>query len=535
MLEVAIVGGGLSGLALADSLHAQGKRFALFEARPRLGGRILTETCAANGLAAGLAVDIGPSWYWPDTQPQMTRLVAELGLAHFAQHDNNMVLRLNEGDQPPEAVPADALHGGARRLAGGMAALVQALGVRLPADSLHLEHVLTSVQDRGDHVELHFDWNGVAVPIKARQVVLALPPRLLDQHVRFAPAMDARLREAMRATPTHMAAQAKVVIAYDSATWRAAGHAGNAFVTHEQAVLGQIFDACDADGGKAALGGFVALSPALRASFHDGLPMLMASQMAQVFGPALNFDTGAGGEQHYRDWAREAHTCSVLDLAPPAGYAEYGNPLLRKPLWGGKLFLGGAETAAYAGGYLEGALEAATRIAREISHASPVARTTPAEGAANGIARFGAWVATARAGGLQRYRDLLNQALAAQMREQLTQRALLATVEQIYSAALRELDELPLDTSGVTIEHGRSALTPAVIEPFDGFINTLLDEALRFNRGSCALSNFPVEHSPDGEYVNTIRRDLVAAWREFVWSANSLLVSKNAWQGVANG
>jgi monoamine oxidase len=103
----------------------------------------------------------------------------------------------------------------------------------------------------------------------------------------------------------------------------------------------------------------------------------------------------------------------------------------------------------------------------------------------------------------------------------------LDTVEPIYREALRQLDELSLEVQGVAVVDGRSDLTPAILAPFLGFNDALLDEALRFNRGSCALSNFPAEHEPAAEYVQTIRRDLAAAWREFVLAANTRLVGKS--------
>jgi monoamine oxidase len=59
--------------------------------------------------------------------------------------------------------------------------------------------------------------------------------------------------------------------------------ARNAYVTHDQAVFHEIFDACDAAGARAALGGFLALSPALRESFRDGLPMLMGNQIDNLY------------------------------------------------------------------------------------------------------------------------------------------------------------------------------------------------------------------------------------------------------------
>ena len=78
----------------------------------------------------------------------------------------------------------------------------------------------------------------------------AIPPRLLLEHVGFEPDLDETAREAMRSAETWMAAQAKVVIGYEKPFWREAGLSGNAFVTHEQAVLGEIFDACDATSTK---------------------------------------------------------------------------------------------------------------------------------------------------------------------------------------------------------------------------------------------------------------------------------------------
>ena len=102
-------------------------------------------------------------------------------------------------------------------------------------------------------------------------------------------------------------------------------------MTHEQAVIGEIFDACDGTATKAALGGFLALSPELRQTFAAGLPMLMGSQMVQVFGAALEH-----GEQYYQDWASEPYTCSAPrpQYAPGASTPGLANPLLRRALWG---------------------------------------------------------------------------------------------------------------------------------------------------------------------------------------------------------
>lgn len=527
MLDTAIIGGGLCGLVLAGSLRRQGRTVGLFEARKHLGGRILS---VVGGAGPGLAMDLGPTWFWPDTQPLIGSLVAELELSDIAQHDDGSVLHLKDPDQAPERIDGKMMHEGARRLQGGMARLIDALAAGLPQGLTHLDHVLTSVRDRVDHVVLTFAAGDGIVEIAARHVVLALPPRLLEQQVRFEPDLDEATREAMRGAETWMAAQAKVVIAYDRAFWREAGHSGNAFVTHEQAVLGEIFDACDGDAARAALGGFLALPPELRTSFSAGLPMLMDNQMAQVFGATLEH-----GEQYFQDWATEPFTCSALDrTSARTEHAGAANPMLRRAHWNGKLYLGGSETAARGAGYLEGALEAARRIdlslerksaGEEASGSHPHAADDGSLNAAS-LARFRAWVTVQQDAAFDGYRHRLNRSLAAQQREQLTQRALLGSMEEIFDQALAILDSLDFDVGAATVEHGRSPLTPGVQQPFGDLMRSVLDDVIAFNRTSCALSNFPDEHHLSKEYRQVILRDVAAAWLEFSLAANRLLLAK---------
>ena len=514
MLDTVIVGGGLCGLSLADSLHQAGCSFALFEARERLGGRILSKPCAVSGMM----VDLGPTWFWPDAQPHMLALVESLQLTHFPQHDTGAVLNLTDPNQAADSQDV-GVHGGAHRVNGGMGAIVAALAQRLPQDAIHLCHELIAVEDQGDHVTLQFRHHDIVCAIEAKRVVLALPPRLLAEHVNFTPELDTTLLQSMRITHTWMADQAKAVVGYSKSFWRQDGNSGNAFVNHPQAVLSEVFDASDATAEHAALGGFSAMPVDVRTSYRQGMPMLLESQLAQLFGVAAQ-----DGELHYQDWAAEIYTCATLDQTPPNGQPIYGSRHLRDAYWKGKLLLGGAETATHAGGYLEGALEAATRLVRMLStNALP---TTLNADNNSSLSHFGSWVSTQRNQILSRYRSHLNRTMASQLKEQLTQRALLDTVEQIYGEALQKLNSLPLNTRDVAVDKGRSALTPVVLAQFNGINQDLVEAALEFNRSSCAISNFPDEHDPAQDYQEAIRIDLLAAWREFALSVNDTLLAR---------
>jgi monoamine oxidase len=525
MLDVAIVGGGLCGLALAHSLQARRVDWALFEARPRLGGRVMTAHSRA-----GLPVDLGATWFWPATQPSIARLVDELGLATQAQPDDGQVLLLDDpnrqparrtvdpasGALAPDGTPptAGALHAGAHRLQGGMGALVDAFVRRLPPARLHTGQALQGLTLDDGHVRLHLAAGGVC----ARRVVLALPPRLAAA-LAFSPALPADLAEALGATPTWMATAAKAgwVVA-TAPPWRAGGHAGNAWVTHPQAVLAESWDATPEPMADEAgvLAGFLALDAVQRRQFERGLPLLVESQAAMLYGAEA-----AHGELLLHDWAADGFACAPADRmdADVTGHPSYGHPALQAPQWQGRLWFGGSETARHGGGYLEGALAAAARLRRVLTEA---ANDAPAP--ADALQRFGDWARAQREDLLQRYRARVHGALSQQQDDQLTQRAVLGTLEALYEDALKQLRQLPLAGAAEAVQDGRHALTPEVLAPFQGMSDELLDEAARFNRSSCALSNFPFEHRPSAEYLRTIRRDLAAAWQQFAWAANACLL-----------
>lgn len=542
MLDIAIIGAGLCGLSLARQLQAHQLDYAVFEARNRPGGRIYSKAPYSRPTTQ---FDLGATWFWSQSEPLVSDLIAELGLSRFPQHDSGTVLRLRDPDKAAAPVAVDGVHAGAQRLHGGTASLIDALTAGIPIVQMHYKHVLIMVNDCGDHVELHFLRDDELLLIKARRVVLTIPPRLLVEQVRFEPKLDDNLLNRMRATPTWMASQAKAVLLYDKASWREAGQSGNAFVEHEQAVFKEIFDACSADQPPttAALGGFVVLSPALRRDFHIGLPLLMNSQMNQVF--TTVFEPEA---QLYQDWANELYTCSDLDrkagdlsaTSEPATASYCGDAALHSARWDHKLYFGGTETASYGGGHMEGALASAQHLARELlSQAARVHSVTTLPSShdarplsatelnAASLRRFTEWVDTQRDATFARYRQHLNYGLATQQRDQLTQRAMLTTMEQLFAQALAQLADLPFATKDVAVEKGRSALTLEVQTAFDGCMQHLLDAVTEFNRTSCALSNFPDEHHLAKEYVQVILRDLAAAWREFSLAANQLLLDKS--------
>lgn len=535
IVDVAIVGAGLCGLALARVLLARGLEVQVMEARERVGGRVLTQQCELTGAA----LDLGARWFWPDTEPRITTLLSELGLTSYAQHDPGDALWLTDPNrEPTRRTDPMGVHVGAQCITGGAAQLTHALAASLPPGCVSTGVAILALHDRGAFIELVPQ---VGPIWRARLVVLAVPPRLVHEKIQWEPPLPAAVSETLALTPTWMAAQAKSVSTFAQPFWRTASHSGNAFVRHPQAVLGEVFDGGEAEGAEhlshnaGVLGGFLALNPAQRENFKRGLPLLISSQLTQLFGPLAQ-----DGHLMLQDWATEPWTCSSADRTS-ASEPLQNDPLLRQPLWGERVFLGGSETAAHGAGHMEGALESADRLAHAVCRSyaklyQHQAATNPALTAvpdgrrdtrSTAISHFASSVLILRGLAPERYRLHLIRILSSQQSEWLTQRALLATADQVYSESLARLDQLlpALDAASADIVNGRHALTASLLSGFDGWNKGLLDAALSFNSTSCALSNFPQEHQPDSEMLRAITLDLAAAWREFALELNGRLVA----------
>jgi monoamine oxidase len=338
---IVIVGGGLSGLYAARLLHARGADFRLLEARPHLGGRILSPG----------GHDLGPTWFWPDMQPRMTQLVEALGLAAFAQHAAGDVLFERGPDVKAERYPGFGQMASSFRIRGGLGAVVDALAAGLPHDRIRTGVAVTAVHLRDDGVILHVrDADDVA----ARHVLFALPPRLIAQNIRFQPELPPDVRARWRSTPTWMAPHAKFLAVYARPFWREAGLSGTA-----QSMTGPMTEIHDAsvtaDGEGAALFGFLGVPASARAKAGESaIRQHCLAQLTRLFGPEASAPVAA----QFKDWAADPLTATEAD-GEAAGHPEPQATPWFDRAWAARATMAGSETAREHPGYLEGALLAA--------------------------------------------------------------------------------------------------------------------------------------------------------------------------------
>ncbi len=356
--SVAIVGGGLAGLYAARRLYALGMSFQLFEARERLGGRILSTN--DQGQPSNDGFDLGPSWFWPEMQRGMAALVEELGLATFPQQsDGDAVIERMSREEPKryQGIPQAPQ---SLRVTGGTGALITALAEKLPPEALRLGMRVTHATLTSSEVLLRvMAPDGAEHEVAAERVIFALPPRLLAASIAFTPDIDHATAIHWRDTATWMAPHAKFFALYQQPFWRKAGLSGTA--QSQVGPLVEIHDATTAS-GMPALFGFLGVGADQRAAIgEDALTHACIKQLSRLFGP----EAGRPRATLIKDWAADPLTATADDRSP-GGHPEPVPAPWVTGVWKGRMFLAGSESSTTAPGYLAGAIAAAERAVTEI-------------------------------------------------------------------------------------------------------------------------------------------------------------------------
>ncbi|PFA69717.1 amine oxidase [Bacillus sp. AFS015802] len=355
---VIIVGAGLSGLRAASLLHSKGVEFLVLEARDRIGGRVVSESIGGTDLAR---IDLGPTWFWPDYEPVMTRLVMELGLQTFLQHtDGALLYEQSENARPQHhRLPEGAVQR-SFRLQGGVKSLIDAVYDTLPSGAVHLNTTVRAIRmDHVGEITVEADQPEGKKAWKADAVILAMPPRLVARRIKFSPDLPEELMKSLLEKPTWMAGQAKAVAVYERPFWRDEGLSGQ--VTSWAGPLQEIHDASPVQGA-GALFGFFGMPAAVRRELgEDKVLRLVVEQLTRLFGEQASKPVSL----LYKDWSVEPHTAVEEDADPLTSFPEYGPPG-HAGIWEQKILFAGTETAAENGGHLEGALLSAERAVSKL-------------------------------------------------------------------------------------------------------------------------------------------------------------------------
>lgn len=368
-IPVAIIGGGLSGLYAAYLLEKQSIDYVLIEARPTLGGRILdnrllrdsnSEQTTSQHLGSDNAKDVdsfdlGPSWFWPEFQPQLSALVDELELETFAQFEEGDTLIERAPNEPAMRTLGYKSSPPSMRIKGGMKALIDALYHRLDPLKVVTGQRVKSLDYTDGFARITSEDKVGQVKIwQAEQVLLALPPRLIEASITFEPELPTDLRDEWRNTATWMAPHAKYFAVYDTPFWR--GHGLSGAARSSQGPMVEIHDASIMD-GSGALFGFVGVPVSVRQSVStEVLKEHCRAQLVRLFGE----QAGAPKSEYLKDWAQDSFTATLADASSNVQHSQAPQSKPISGIWADSLTGIGSEWSPSFSGYLAGAVEAAS-------------------------------------------------------------------------------------------------------------------------------------------------------------------------------
>jgi monoamine oxidase len=238
------------------------------------------------------------------------------------------------------------------RIAGGTQQIAQRLARGLGRRVILRSPVRRIVTGRG-YVDVVSD----RYVNRARRVIVALPP-VLAGRIQYEPGMPA-LRDGLTARAPQ-GNLIKVQAIYERPFWRADGLTGAS--VSDTGPCPVTYDSSPRSGTPGALLGFVGGDDARAFAPLSAAERRRAAlaSFARAFGPQALEPI----DYIEMDWAAETYSrgCPVA-AAPPGLLTTYGRAL-REPV--GRLHWAGTETATYWNGYMDGAVRAGERAAREV-------------------------------------------------------------------------------------------------------------------------------------------------------------------------
>ncbi|MEO9484456.1 MAG: FAD-dependent oxidoreductase [Ekhidna sp.] len=344
--DVVIIGAGLTGLYLAYLLRDLPCSIRIIEARPHLGGRILTLKKESRA-----PIEMGATWFGKK-HTEINKLLSDLSIDQFEQTLGENAIYEPLSTSPPQLVNLPPSGEDVSfRIKEGTSTLIDRL-LKNFGDSCTIDtnEQVVSIEKQTSGTFIYTEKKRYL----ANHVVSTLPPYLLLNSVKFKPELPANIASLSQNTHTWMGESIKVGLYYDEPFWRASKLSGTIF--SNIGPIPEMYDHSDFDNARFALKGF--MNGAYYSMNKQERLDLILGQLRKYFGDRA--DQYIGYEE--KVWRNDPLTFLPYqsDLLP---HQNNGHPSFLKPLFDGTFHIGGSETASQFPGYMEGALRSALHIA----------------------------------------------------------------------------------------------------------------------------------------------------------------------------
>ncbi|MEO1261600.1 MAG: NAD(P)/FAD-dependent oxidoreductase [Bacteroidota bacterium] len=345
--NIAIIGGGLTGLTLAYLLRDTGLKVVVIEARERFGGRI--HTLRKKGLPPQ---EMGATWLGKKHEALLS-LLHELEVEIFEQIFGERAIYEPISTSPPQLVQLPPNDDPSFRIKGGTGTLIDALLERIDKAALYSQQKVESIIKSNKKLILKTN----EVRFNADLVVSTLPPNLFFTSIKTDPALPNELNGLMSQTHTWMGESIKVALVFESPFWRSEKLSGTIFSS--VGPIPEMYDHTNFEDDQFALVGFLNGSY-FSLSKEERLQMILR-QLRKYYGNKID------GFIAYEEavWRNEPLTFSSYS-SHVLPHQNNGHMVFQQPYLNGQLFIAGAETAPQHPGYMEGAVRSALHVAAKI-------------------------------------------------------------------------------------------------------------------------------------------------------------------------
>ncbi|EDO40503.1 predicted protein [Nematostella vectensis] len=245
-----------------------------------------------------------------------------------------------------------------RKFVGGSQQISNKLKERL-GDRVILNSSVVKIAQDEDHVVVTCE-NGKSY--KAQYVISAMPQALLNQ-VSFNPPLPALKNQLIQRIP--MGSVIKTITFYDKPFWREKGLNGCVIADSESGPVQAGLDDTKPDGSHPALMGFIIGDQALSMCqmTQEERKKAVCAQYAKIFNCEEALHPCCYIE---KNWLAEKYSGGCYVSVVPCGILTKFRDTLTLPV--GRVHFAGTETATIWCGYMDGAVQAGERAAREILH-----------------------------------------------------------------------------------------------------------------------------------------------------------------------